>query len=86
MTMINDLPFLSLIVLPALEGFHNVPLLQPLETLHNTLTYHQVDDFLGRVTSTKFPVPDLNALQNIQSKVTVTLKSPDRSESFVLIM
>ena len=54
-------PFLYILLLfmyshglTALEGFNNVPLLHPLETLHNNLTFHQVDDFLGRVTSTRF--------------------------------
>ncbi|GFS15257.1 inositol hexakisphosphate and diphosphoinositol-pentakisphosphate kinase [Elysia marginata] len=52
----------------ALEGFNNVPLLHPLETLHNNLTFHQVDDFLGRVCATRFPVPDLHALASLASK------------------
>ena len=42
-------------VLAALEGFVNVPELHPLETLHNTLTYQEIDDFLGRVTTAQFP-------------------------------
>ncbi|BFZ18674.1 hypothetical protein BsWGS_21714 [Bradybaena similaris] len=60
----------------ALEGFSNVPLLHPLETLHNNLTYHQVDDFLGRVTTTRFPVPDINALVSLTSKSVLNLSSP----------
>jgi hypothetical protein len=43
-----------------LEGFSYVPQLHPLETLHNTLTYREVDDFLGRVTSTRFPMPAIS--------------------------
>ncbi|XP_035824670.1 inositol hexakisphosphate and diphosphoinositol-pentakisphosphate kinase 2 [Aplysia californica] len=67
-----------LAVRPALEGFNNVPLLHPLETLHNNLTYHQVDDFLGRVTLNRFAVPDLSALHSIASKSLLKLNSPGK--------
>ena len=62
-----------LITSPALEGFNNVPLLHPLETLHNNLTFHQVDDFLGRVCATRFPVPDMHALASLASKNNMEL-------------
>ncbi|KAK3786903.1 hypothetical protein RRG08_017500 [Elysia crispata] len=57
----------------ALEGFNNVPLLHPLETLHNNLTFHQVDDFLGKVCATRFPVPDMHALASLASKNNMEL-------------
>ena len=34
-----------------------VPSLRPLETLHNNLTFKDVDDFLGIATNTKFVTP-----------------------------
>ncbi|GFO26084.1 inositol hexakisphosphate and diphosphoinositol-pentakisphosphate kinase 1 [Plakobranchus ocellatus] len=63
----------SSLFLKALEGFSNVPLLHPLETLHNNLNFHQVDDFLGRVCATKFPVPDMHALASLASKNNMDL-------------
>ncbi|KAH9515119.1 hypothetical protein Btru_019268 [Bulinus truncatus] len=59
----------------ALEGFNNVPLLHPLETLHNNLTFHQMDDFLGRVTTNKFTVPDVTIAL---AKSVLNLCSPGR--------
>ncbi|XP_055861728.1 inositol hexakisphosphate and diphosphoinositol-pentakisphosphate kinase 2-like isoform X6 [Biomphalaria glabrata] len=63
----------------ALEGFNNVPLLHPLETLHNNLTFHQMDDFLGRVTTNRFSIPDVTiALASLNSKSVFNLCSPSR--------
>ncbi|KAL8624659.1 hypothetical protein ACOMHN_038205 [Nucella lapillus] len=44
----------------SLEGFHYVPQLHPLETLHNTLTFHEVNEFLNRITTVKFPSPEVS--------------------------
>uniref|UniRef100_A0A2C9LX79 Uncharacterized protein n=1 Tax=Biomphalaria glabrata TaxID=6526 RepID=A0A2C9LX79_BIOGL len=63
----------------ALEAFNNVPLLHPLETLHNNLTFHQMDDFLGRVTTNRFSIPDVTiALASLNSKSVFNLCSPSR--------
>ncbi|RUS84821.1 hypothetical protein EGW08_007436, partial [Elysia chlorotica] len=69
----NYCSFVGLVKIDALEGFNNVPLLHPLETLHNNLTFHQVDDFLGRVCATRFPVPDMHALASLASKNNMDL-------------
>ncbi|XP_071090250.1 inositol hexakisphosphate and diphosphoinositol-pentakisphosphate kinase 2-like isoform X6 [Haliotis cracherodii] len=44
-------------VLSAFGGFGMVPSLRPLETLHNNLTFKDMDDFLGIATNTKFVTP-----------------------------
>ncbi|KAK7469720.1 hypothetical protein BaRGS_00036251 [Batillaria attramentaria] len=68
--------------LGALEGFSYVPQLHPLETLHNTLTYRQIDDFLGRVTSTKFPMPAISP-SFAASRPSLMLVSPHKySQSY----
>ncbi|XP_046549232.1 inositol hexakisphosphate and diphosphoinositol-pentakisphosphate kinase 2-like isoform X7 [Haliotis rubra] len=41
----------------AFGGFGMVPSLRPLETLHNNLTFKDMDDFLGIATNTKFVTP-----------------------------
>ncbi|BFZ04740.1 hypothetical protein BsWGS_07778 [Bradybaena similaris] len=58
----------------ALEGFSNVPLLHPLETLHNNLTFHQVHDFLRRITRTRFSLPDTD-MSSLASKSKLSLSS-----------
>ena len=46
-----------LFLLAAFVGFDMVPSLHPLETLHNALTFKDMDYFLGQATSTKFATP-----------------------------
>ncbi|KAL8588634.1 hypothetical protein ACOMHN_050214 [Nucella lapillus] len=61
----------------ALEGFSYVPQLHPLETLHNTLTFREMDDFLGRITSTRFPVPAISPTL-AASRPSLMLISPSK--------
>ncbi|XP_070205437.1 inositol hexakisphosphate and diphosphoinositol-pentakisphosphate kinase 2-like isoform X3 [Littorina saxatilis] len=61
----------------ALEGFSYVPQLHPLETLHNALTYREIDDFLGRITSTRFPMPAISPTL-AASRPSLMLVSPSK--------
>ena len=67
------------VVCAALEGFSYVPQLHPLETLHNTLTYREVDDFLGRITSTRFPMPAISPTM-VANRPSLMLVSPNKCE------
>lgn len=42
-------------MLSALEGFGNVPMIRPLETLHNALSLKKLDTFLEKVTNSTSP-------------------------------
>ncbi|XP_046549302.1 inositol hexakisphosphate and diphosphoinositol-pentakisphosphate kinase 2-like isoform X16 [Haliotis rubra] len=53
----SSLFYLSTDVFKAFGGFGMVPSLRPLETLHNNLTFKDMDDFLGIATNTKFVTP-----------------------------
>ena len=70
---------LSVVVCVALEGFSYVPQLHPLETLHNTLTYREVDDFLGRITTTRFTMPAISPTI-AANRPLLMLVSPDKCE------
>ncbi|XP_076452977.1 inositol hexakisphosphate and diphosphoinositol-pentakisphosphate kinase 2-like isoform X5 [Babylonia areolata] len=61
----------------ALEGFSYVPQLHPLETLHNTLTFREMDDFLGRITSTRFMQPAISPTL-AASRPSLMLISPNK--------
>lgn len=48
------------------DGYHNVPAIRPLETLHNALSLKQLDSFLERVTSSSFRI-SLQAISKLSS-------------------
>ncbi|XP_041367953.1 inositol hexakisphosphate and diphosphoinositol-pentakisphosphate kinase 2-like isoform X3 [Gigantopelta aegis] len=53
----SSLFYLNRDVFKAFVGFDMVPSLHPLETLHNALTFKDMDYFLEQATSTKFATP-----------------------------
>ncbi|XP_055955750.1 inositol hexakisphosphate and diphosphoinositol-pentakisphosphate kinase 2 isoform X5 [Patella vulgata] len=53
----SSLFYLNTNALKAFEGFNMVPSIKPLETLHNSLTFRAVDDFLHRTTTNRFLTP-----------------------------
>ena len=79
MILDKDITWVSIVVCVALEGFSYVPQLHPLETLHNTLTYREVDDFLGRITTTRFPMPAISPTI-VANRPSLMLVSPNKCE------